>query len=118
MTILDENIGDDQCEKLRLHRIRFRHIGKEIGEKGFDDYNQILPLLRAIGRATFFTCDKDYYRADWKHRQYAIIYLAVPPKNAADMILRFLKHADFNTTKKRLGKVIRVGENELTVLAE
>lgn len=45
MNILDENIDVAQRKQLRDWKIHFRHIGTEIGRKGMDDLDEIIPLL-------------------------------------------------------------------------
>ena len=56
MNILDENIVESQRQLLRSWRVRIRQIGHEVGRAGMLD-EEILPLLRRIGHATFFTRD-------------------------------------------------------------
>ena len=56
MNILDESIVESQRQLLRSWRVRIRQIGHEVGRAGMLD-EEILPLLRRIGHATFFTRD-------------------------------------------------------------
>lgn len=53
MNILDENIIERQCQRLRTQRIRVRHIGHDIGHKGITD-EEIIPFLHQLRRPTFF----------------------------------------------------------------
>jgi hypothetical protein len=116
MIILDENIAKDQREKLRLYKIRFRHIGSDIGKSGMDDYNQILPLLLSLKSPTFFTRDADYSNPAWRHQKYCLVFIQSSMTLFADTVKMFLKSADYNTVAKRMGKVIRVGEETISEL--
>ena len=114
MNILDENIFFDQRELLRLRKIHFRQIGVEIGYAGMKDLNGVIPLLHSLHRSTLFTSDQDFYRPDWRHASYCLVYLDVPPDETAEFIRRFLRHHIFRTQAKRLGTVIRVRPSGLT----
>jgi len=59
MNILDENVPDSQRRLLRWKRIHVRQIGIELGHKGMKD-RDIIPLLHALDRPTFFTFDADF----------------------------------------------------------
>lgn len=60
MNIFDENIIADQRKLLRAWKIHFRHIGSEIGYRGMDDLEEIIPLLHTLRQPTFFTGDDDF----------------------------------------------------------
>jgi hypothetical protein len=98
MNILDENILDTQRYFLRSWRIHVRQIGHEIGRQGIKD-EEIIPVLHQLGAVTF--C----------HTRYCLVCLAVEEHEVADFIYRFLRHPEFNTKAKRMGKVIRVSHN-------
>jgi hypothetical protein len=117
MNLLDENIIPDQREKLRRYKIRCKHIGYDILEKGFDDTEEIIPFLLSRKEITLFTNDGDFEARRLRHANYCLVILKVSPTHYADSIRRFLKDKNFNTIKKRMGKIIRVGEHETTVLA-
>ncbi len=109
MILLDENIIAPEREKLRRYKLSFRQIGVEIGKQGLKDLNDILPLLHQLKKATFFTLDEDFYRADWCYQNYALAYHDVFPEQTAEYVRRFLKQSSFRTKSKRMGKVFHIG---------
>ena len=44
-------------------------------------------------RVTFFTHDADYYKRTWCHAAYCLVYMPVPPHEAAAYIRRILRQA-------------------------
>jgi hypothetical protein len=108
MIVLDGNIVASQREQLRAWRITFRQIGHEIGRKGMDDTEEILPLLHQLSPPTFFSRDADFYQRTLCHIGYCLVVLAVPREEAASYIRRFLRHRTFDTRAKRIGQVVRV----------
>ncbi len=108
MNVLDENIVRPERDKLRDWKIHYRRIGTELGWVGMKDRNDVIPLLHTLGRLTFFTRDRDYYRADLRHAGYCLVFLDVGYKDAADYICRLLRHSSFRTQARRMGKVVRV----------
>jgi hypothetical protein len=107
MNVLDENIIADQREQLRRWRIPFRQIGYELASSGTSDA-QIIPLLLQLKHPTFFTRDFDFFEPAFCHPNYCIAWLNVRPDEAALYIRRVLRHPRFTTQKQRLGNVIRV----------
>ena len=107
MIVIDENIIDWQRQLLLRHNLRVRQIGFEVGRKGMDDREQVVPLLHRLRRVTLFTRDLGLYQRTLCHERYCIVVLAVEKAKAAQLILRILRHPHFNTQRKRLGKVIR-----------
>ena len=114
MNILDENISRNQKYNLHKWRIRFRQIGYEISNKGIKD-EEIIPFLHKLGTVTFFTRDLRFYQSQLCHSQYCLVILAVGDVEIASFIHRFLKHPEFNTKAKRMGKVNRVSHNVIRV---
>lgn len=114
MNILDENIIDSQRWLLRSWRISVRQIGYEVGRQGVDD-EAIIPLLHQLRRPTFFTRDSDFYEHTLCHTGYCIVHLAVKKDEVANFIRRLLRHPEFDTQTKRMGKVIRVSHTRLLV---
>ena len=94
MLVLDENLPAGQRRLLRRWRIRFRVVGVEIARIGIADEN-LLPLLRSLPNPTLFSLDRDFYRADWMHSSYCLVWLNVADERAAEFIRRFLKHPRF-----------------------
>ena len=107
MILLDENIIDSQRLLLQSWKIHIRQIGYEIGRKGMKD-PEIIPFLHKTGERTFFTRDGGFYRKDLCHSKYCIVHLAVGQSEAATFIQRVLKHSDFNTKAKRMGKIVSI----------
>lgn len=116
MLILDENISAPQRERLRAFRVRVRHVGDALADYGTDDAD-LISILHRLARPTFFTHDADFWTPRLRHPAYCLVFLDVEDTEAADYIRRFLRHADFNTHTKRLGKVVRVHPDGLTVVA-
>ncbi len=116
MNILDENIPKNQRQLLESWRISIRQIGVNAGHSGMKD-QEILSLLQQLRRPTFFTRDDDFFKSKFCHARYGLFYLEVEKNETAVFIRRLLKHADFNTQAKRLGKVVRVSHAGLSCWA-
>jgi hypothetical protein len=108
VNILDEDISIDECERLRARKIHFRQIGKGVGRLGMKDRADIIPLLHALRRPTFFTRDHGFYHTSLLHPAYCLVYLDVAFDEIAEFIRRFLRHPAFRTQAQRMGKVVRV----------
>lgn len=85
-----------------------RQIGRELGRPGLKDHEGILPLLHQLKRATFFTLDHGFYHPTLLHQGYCLVFLDVWDDEAAEYIRRFLRHLEFRTQSRRMGKVVRV----------
>src|SRR5688572_17847809 len=83
MLVLDENVPADQRHSLRKWRIRFRVIGVDVAAWGTTDEN-LIPALHGLPRPTFFTLDQNFYRRDWVHRGYCLVWLDVADDRAAE----------------------------------
>jgi hypothetical protein len=114
VNVLDENILDSQRLMLRSWRIRTRQIGIEIGRKGLTD-NEVISVLLAAKRPTFFTRDDDFDDSDLCHKDYSLIVLKVRPYDAAHFIRLTLRHPQADSFEKRRGKVMRVSPTGITV---
>lgn len=114
MNILDENIPKSQRELLTGWRIKVKQIGVNIGRKGMLD-EEIIPLLQSLRYPTFFTRDEDFHERKLCHAKYCLIYLAIEKAEVALFVRRLLRHADFKTQAKRMGKVIRVSHAGISV---
>ena len=113
MLVLDENLPADQQQLLRRWRIRFRFVGVDMATSGAEDEN-LIPLLHRLPHPTFFTLDRHFYRRDWIHPSYCLVWLDVRRREAAEFIRRFLRHPIFNTQAKRIGIVARIHETGVT----
>ena len=114
MIVLDENIDVFRRHHLERWRIHFRRIGAELGRFGMDDREEIIPLLHALRRPTFFTRDQDFYHPWLRHYGYCLVFLEVNPVETAQFIRRFLRHRLFRTQAQRLGKVVRIHEDGIS----
>lgn len=113
MLILDENISAIEEAKLHRWRIRSRTIGVELATKGTDDAD-LIPVLLTLPRPTFFTYDQDFWDQSLQHPDYCLVWLDTEEAEQAHTIRAFLRHTEFNTHAKRLGKVIRAHPDGLT----
>ncbi len=109
MYLLDENITKDQKDLLEKWRFNVKQIGVDIATKGIQDI-QIITLLQQLHGVLFLTRDTDFFKQNYCHKHYCIVYLDVEKTETAYFIRKFLKHPDFNTTAKRLGKVVKVNQ--------
>src|SRR5271166_2232494 len=109
MSVLDENIPEDQRLLLRSWRIRAYQVGRDVGRAGIKD-EQIIPLLLKLRRPTFFTRDLGFLEAKLSHARYGIVCLAVGPDAAASFVRRVLRHPSCDTQAKRLGRMTRISQ--------
>jgi hypothetical protein len=114
MNILDESIVASQRERLRAWRIHFWRIGGEVGRFGMKDQNEIIPELHKLRRPTFFARDHDFYLPKLRHAGYCLVDLDIAPDEAAECIVRFLRHKAFRTQAQRMGKVVHVRHSGIT----
>lgn len=114
MNLLDENFPNDQREQLRKFGVVVRQIGHDEGHFGMTDA-EIIPLLHRLGRVTFFTHDRDFSGPDQNHPGHCLVWLAVKQDWLAEYARRLLRHPEFDTTAKRLGKVLTVGTTGISV---
>jgi hypothetical protein len=106
LNLLDENFPNDQRALLRAWRIPFREIGSHTGHFGVKDDN-IIPLLHRHGQVTFITQDEDFFRREFRHPAYGVLWLDVRAEDAAYYARRFLRHPRFDTIAGRMGVVAR-----------
>ena len=116
MNLLDHNIPEDQAEQLRRWRIHFRQIGFEVGRPEWDDLQEVLRFLHAAKQTTFFTRDLGFFRARFSHANHCIVTLTVPVVETANYIRSLLRHSNFNTRSKRMGKVLKVSTDRILVM--
>ncbi len=107
MLLLDENLPEGQRLLLREWRLHFRTVGVELASSGALDENLIV-LLHRLPQPTFFSLDRHFYRADWLHSNYCLVWLDVRRNMTATTIRRFIRDSHFDTQAKRLGVVARV----------
>ena len=114
MTILDEDIPEDQYERLRSWRFRIGRIGVDVGWLGMTD-REILTLLHSLNRPTFFSLDRGFFRRKFYHPGYCLAYLDVEEAHAAEYIRRTLRHHELSTRGRRMGTVLRVHPGDIAV---
>ena len=78
------------------------------------DEDDILPLLHRLRRPTLLTLDRDFYKPKWRHPGYCLVWFDVYDDEAAYFIRRFLRHPEFRTQAKRMGKIIEVRHGGLS----
>ncbi len=109
MYLLDENITKDQRELLEKWHFRIKQIGIDFKRKGIKD-EQIITLLQQIKGVLFLTRDADFFRKEFCHLNYCIVFLDVEKYEVAFYIRKFLTHPLFNNNHKRLGKIIKMNQ--------
>lgn len=114
MNILDENIIESERQVLKRWRIHHKQIGLDIGQKGMKDQEQIIPLLQSLAGPVFFTRDMGFYNWRLCHQKYCIVCLAVAASEVAPLIRCFLRHSQFDTRAKRIGKVVRLSQTSIS----
>jgi hypothetical protein len=108
VNLLDENIRESQARLLRQWRIRFRQVGQDVGHLGIKDA-EIISLLHGLGRTTLFTRDQGLYERRLCHPRYSLVCLDVGEQEVARFVRRLLRHPEFDTQARRMGKVVRAG---------
>ncbi len=114
MIILDENFPNSQCQLLKGWRISFKQIAFGIGNEGMKD-DAIIPLLHQLSQPTFFTLDADFFKPRLCHAKYCLVYVNVAQYEAATFVRRALSHEEFNTKAKRMGSVVGISHQGLSV---
>ena len=109
MYLLDENITKDQRELLKKWRFRVKQVGIDFENKGIKD-EQIITLLQQIKGVLFITRDIDFFKKEFCHINYCIVFLDVEKNEVAYYIRKFLTHPSFNNNYKRLGKIIKLNQ--------
>jgi len=107
VNVLDENVPRDQADLLRQWGVSFRSISRDLGYQDIDD-DDIRPLLLRLKKLTLLTRDEDFFRRDFAHPRYSLVWFDVTVQETAFFIRRFLKHPNFRANALRMGKVIRV----------
>ncbi|MCW5553066.1 MAG: hypothetical protein KIS67_13015 [Verrucomicrobiae bacterium] len=109
MLVLDENLSEIEVWRLREWSIAVRQVGPDVASRSVTDDN-LLPVLHRLKRPTFFTRDRDFWKAGLRHAGYCLVFLDMLEHEGevAATIRRFLRHPAFNTHAKRMGKVVRV----------
>ncbi len=113
MNVLDENILESQRQLLLDWRIPVRQIGHDVGRKGLKD-KEVITFVLQLRRVTFLTLDSDFYQRTLCHAKYGVIHLDVRKHEVAVFVRRLLRHPEFDTVAKRMGKVVRVSSAGLT----
>jgi hypothetical protein len=107
VNILDENIPIIERKELQERRVPVRQIGFGLGRSGMKD-EEIIPFLHRCNRPTFFTRDLSFYKRRLCHNRYCLVYLDITEDKVAFYVRRFLRHPEWNSRAKRMGKVVRI----------
>jgi hypothetical protein len=91
-----------------------KQIGVDLGRKGLKD-NEIVVLLRQHRNITFVTRDADFCLPVLRHPAYCLVMTNVGQNEVAAFVRRFLRHPEFDTQAKRMGKVVRASHAALVV---
>ncbi len=86
-------------------------VGSGFGRRGMKD-DELCRELRGSLK-TFHTKDAGFFRPRHVHPSYSIIWYDVPSGALAPYVRRILRHHQFNTHAKRLGKVVRVAPTHI-----
>jgi len=103
--VLDEQVGNQHYRVLQRW-ISIAKIGDGFGWKSMQD-DEVRRELHGSGK-TFHTQDKGYYYPKHRHRTYCLVHYDVEDDELVTYIRRFLRHPQFNTHARRMGKVVRV----------
>jgi hypothetical protein len=76
---------------------------------------EIIRLLLQLRSPTFFTLDFDFYQRNLCHTKYCLVCMDIEQNKTALFVRRLLRHKEFNTKAKRMGKVIRLSSVGLSV---
>ena len=115
MIVLDENISEEQRQVLVRWRMRVGQIGHDIGRKGMQDENQIIPLLRNLPSPTFVTRDSDFWNQQLCHSDYCLVSLDLIHDEVALFVRRALRHPLLNTKRKRMGRIVEISHIGLRI---
>jgi hypothetical protein len=77
------------------------------------DEDDVIPLLQSLRHAVLFTCDLGLFKRELCHSRYAIVCLQIPDSEVATYVKRFLRHYEFDTNAKRMGKVVRLSPKKI-----
>jgi hypothetical protein len=75
----------------------------------------IVPFLRRIPGATFFTRDVGFYNPLLCDRRYGIACLRISQHEIATFVRRFLRHPRFASRTDRMGVVARVSHTGVRI---
>jgi hypothetical protein len=76
---------------------------------------EIISFLQQMRQATFFSRDRDFFHKHHCHASYCLVHLDVKKNETAFFIRRLLRHSEFNTRSKRMGKVIQLTSGRIHV---
>jgi hypothetical protein len=113
MIVLDENIPTVQRKLLTKGRVRTKHIGYDLGRKGFKDADDIIPLLHSLRYPVFATRDLDFYKREFCHCAYCLVCLDVNENMIATFVRKFLRQPRFKFRVNRMGKVVRLSPKKI-----
>lgn len=110
LLIVDEHLDYWKVTQVISRWMSVSQIGFQFGRKSMPDDN-IRAILRKIKRRTFITIDKGFYQRKFCDERYCVIFfdMSLVREDEIPYLLRRLLHfSEFQTSKKRMGKLIRV----------
>jgi hypothetical protein len=113
--VLDEHLGRTEVLIPLQKWITATKIEDLAGDEILKD-DRILQFLRQRKQPTFITLDDDFFHRHLCDRRYCLIYCVVPrqQQHRIPVILRRLfRFPEFSTKAVRMGKVIRVHEQDI-----
>ncbi len=118
MIVLDENL-----DELRVRApLAARYQGKVVSVRelrpGTVIKDEAVPALLCQHRhATFITTNvSDFWRRAPAHARYCLVCVPLPTdrqEEIPELIFRFLRHEQFRTARRRMGKVVRLSRSEI-----
>jgi len=76
---------------------------------------EISPFLCGLRCPTFVTLDTGFYQYKLCHMGYCLVYMSIRLLEVATFLRRILRHPEFRTQAKRMGRVIRISHAGLSV---
>jgi hypothetical protein len=113
--VLDEHLGRTEVLVPLQRWITTAKIEDLAGDEILKD-DRILQLLRQQKQSTFITLDDDFFHRRLCDRRYCLMYCVVPRQQQhriPEILRRVFRLPEFSTKAARMGKVIRVHEQDI-----
>lgn len=118
MIVLDENLDQRRVMRPLLARYGGKVLSVRELRPGTVIKDEAIPTILCQHRnATFVTTNvSDFWHRVPAHSRYCIVCAPLPTERQdelPDLILRLFRHRTFRTTRRRMGRVIRVNPSEI-----
>lgn len=113
--VLDEHLGRTEVLVPLQKWITATKIEDLVGDEILKD-DRILQFLRQRKHPTFLTLDEDFFHRRLCDQRYCLIYCVVPRQQQHRLpvtLRRVFRLPEFSTKAARMGKVIRVHEQDI-----